>query len=759
MAESEPHDEGNYFPFSKEGSPTIEPPGEPITEESKLNATRSLTPRAPRFKHLSEAHRNITGQASGNATKGTADQPKSSLATIQGGSGNATATSSNTPVLRLQPVKSQDDLQISTPASKLRSSLKKHRRASFDSVDYFGDLSPKAVGVRLSLKEQMDEEMARIKAQAEHFSGSTIERLLEQYDVSSSAGNTNSQQTDRTKNASSLQDTSLIDSQHLLDAEAQVQELKQAGRDLIPLPLNVNQPRDGLDIPHKQPFVEQRHAEQNHPEEQYAEEQYSNLHGAQGRFSEDQYDNSFNYSGPILYDNQTPNPFAHPDDDSYQTYLQPPMERDISRKLRRASGVAGYSAGTMYSSDLSPFNKDARPQARIFTQDSLPTVDSDGRPIRNIKIVIGRESKDGKDDQVNTTRAHPNQHHASVNKQGGERHMPSDDADWVTEATSDVGFGIGVPPMPMGPLKSGYKQTGDSIADYSDDEQGTLGRFGSRERIIQHPAGDPYSSYEVQTTKDSNFAVLLPRRQKRLPENANRRWESTTQQEGGQFRLQAAPRYANPFVQPSSKRLNTFNRLAADVDRNDPAKHAFRDSQSDYEPAGASTAANCGTNWYDTHGTLPSVVSEYDEIYPEYPANRTSQYHENRQNPGFRLSMYEADRKKQLEKLNFQEFAAASPYEDLPSANSLKSKFNFELLPLDLAQIRNKEQRDSGQTNETESGRARLKRQQKGTPSDPKQPAKAFFMSRDLSIDFSPSSWETATGVGGEPNREVFHCY
>ncbi|KAI0392339.1 hypothetical protein F5Y17DRAFT_477676 [Xylariaceae sp. FL0594] len=774
-AEGTPRDEGDYFPFTKEGSPKIEPPGEATAGPPQSSTSRSLTPRAIKFQDLSEAHRNITGQTSGRATstKTAAVTPKfSSHIVTKDDSKVSVALPSDTPAVRLLSVKSQDDLQVGTPASKLQSSLNKNRRASVGAVDYFGDLSPRANVARLSLIDQMDAEMARIKAQAEYYSGSTIERLLEKYDVSSSVENTNSQQTERTKVPSSVHNTTIIDSQHVLDEEAQVPELKQAGRDLVPLPLNISEHRDTLDILEGRcPVKKQQQAECQEVDAKYIEEQYSGFQGEQGRFGEPQLDSAFRYSGPIIYDNHAPNPFAHPDDESYQPSLRSPMERDISRDLRRASGYAGYSAGTMHSAGQNsrfhghgPRGNMMRPQARNFTPDSLPTVNTDDTPVHNIKIVIGRDSDASR--QGHSGRNDPRQRHASASKRGGDVHSPQDDADWVTEATSDVGFGIGAPPMPLGPLKSGYKRTGDSIADYSDDENGNFGRFGNGERIIQHPARDPYRAYDVQTTKDSDFAVLLPRRQNRLPENANRRWENASQQKGAQFRSHARSGVANPFAHPNSKRPSILQRLAADVDRNHPAKHEFRDSQSEYEPAVASTAANCGTNWYGTQGTqgtqgtLPSVASEFEEIDlndtdPDYYAhNRTSHYRENHQNPGFRLSMYEAERKKQLEKLNFQEFAVASPYEELPSGSSMRSKFNFELLPLDLARIKNKEQRDSGATNETESGPARIRRQKDGlTPTDPREPPKAFLTSRDLSIDFTPTSWDSPiTGMGDTPS-------
>jgi hypothetical protein len=468
----------------------------------------------------------------------------------------------------------------------------------------------------------------------------------------------------------------------------------------------------------------------------------------------------------VIFDSEKPvkDPFAHPEDQAYKTFLEPPMEREISQKLKRQSCLASQSTGTFYDADGNiraidtgdgaQLDSDAedsplrliRPQGKIFDQISLPTTSTGGKPVRHINVRLGPESETGDNNQANQ--------------------VVQEDADWVTEATSDVGFGA----VAEGSLSVGYKQTGSSLANYSDDEIGDqLGRFGSRERIIQHPAGeDHYTSYDVQQPKDSKFAVLVPRRHNGFPENANRRWASIEQQqEPGRFRPQPLNKSCNPFRAPNSRRPVVPSRLAFDFDFDKDArsKYEFRDSTSEYEPAVASTKANCGTHPYATHGSLPSPVSEADgDDHPSTTdarfdqsadldadgdsSNRVSQRREVYQTPRrgqdgpVKLSIYAADRRKQLEDLERQQFAAASSYYDPPSASSVRSKFNFELLPLEIAKRKNKQQRDSGETNETESTAARLKRKESATSSDLLEPpAKAFFTSRDLSINFSPPDW------------------
>ncbi|KAI3324552.1 hypothetical protein HD806DRAFT_543246 [Xylariaceae sp. AK1471] len=786
MAESKARDEGDYFPFTRGSSPKVAPPPEPETKPSTSNTTRSLTPRGQRFKHLSEAYRNITlRQGSNNSLHEALEQAESQPAVSNQ---HAPVSLPDTPVAGPRViVKSQDDLEIPSPASAARGTLKRSRAASFNSIDFFGDLSPKMGRNRISLSEQIKCEMTRLKAQAQalDISGSTIERILDQYDTGTSsveiehdtrehrantefsisqppqitlpgAPPTNMRPASSVRQSecdSPVPDSSISNSQHLLDADAQARELEEARRALVPLPLNLIQSRNGIDIPREQ-----------------------------------SYDAS---TGFVVFDSETPakNPFAHPEDQVYKTYLEPPMEREISQKLRHVSGHAGQSVGTLYSADGSirgievedavQLGSDAedsllrltRPRGKIFSQASLPTTSTGGKPIRHINVNLGPEPETGKDNKDSyDAQVDAKHHHTSFNLAKGDRDTLSEDGDWVTEATSDAGFDFGVDAVAEGSPTVGYKQTGSSLANYSDDEnEDQLGRFGSRERIIQHPASeDQYKPFNVQRPKDSKFAVLLPHRHNGFPENANRRWASAEQQEPSQFRPQPLTKTSNPFRAPNSRRPEASTRLAFNFnfDKNARSKYEFRDSMSEYEPAVASTKANCGTHPYATHGSLPSPVSEAgDDNHPSTtdahfdrsadfdadrnPSNRVSQRDDVYQTPRrgqdgpVKLSIYAADRRRQLEDLERQQFAAASSYYDPPSASSVRSKFNFELLPLDIAKRKNKQQRDSGETNETESTMARLKRKQSATSSDPLEPpAKAFFTSRDLSINFSPPNWQ-----------------
>lgn len=541
----------------------------------------------------------------------------------------------------------------------------------------------------------------------------------------------------KTENDSSGPSSSITDSQHLLDADAQALELEETRRALAPLPLRIIQSRNASDMTRDNP-----------------------------------YDDSTGY---VLFDStHAQNPFNHPEDnahlkdDDYMSYLKPGVERDISCQLERLSGIERHDIYSEHigipnievvnatqpdSDDENSRCHPIRPHGKIFSRDSLLTTGTGERPIRHITVNIGRDSQVTGNDE---------NYHESFKKVKDDRNLAPEDADWVTEATSDVGFGHARDTVPDH-LTLAYKKTGSSIADYSDNdgEGHSTPRFGSRELIIQHPtAEDRYVSYDVQRCKDFKFPVMLPRRHNGFPENTNRRWASTGQQEPAQFR--PLPKSSNPFRAPNSKRPDTGNRLPLNfaLDRNAHSKYEFRDSTSEYEPAMASTEAN-----YGTHATLPSpILDAGEDNHPSTtdahfdrsadfdadrnPSNRASECQEmnlttsRAQWDMKKMSMHSADNPAQVADLDKRKFAALSSYYDPPSSDSVRSKFEFELIPLHIAKRKNKQQRDSGETNETETAAARLKRKQSGGSDLPEPPTKAFFTSRDLSIDFSPPNWD-----------------
>ncbi|KAJ2988676.1 hypothetical protein NUW58_g3849 [Xylaria curta] len=639
-------------------------------------------------------------------------------------------------------------------ASAAPTSMKKKFRASFDSINFFKGLPPNMRPQdddHHRLSEQLEYEPLGLNPRSNDTTDSTIDGILAQYDARTSSLKAEYENTREylaqadlfvsqppreslpelpatgirpfsdvreSEYDSPVPESSITDSQYLLDAEAQAHELEKARRALVPLPLNIVQSRSSMEIPRDVPSDIRDNVDALIP----------------------RYGATWNQSS-----------LARPEIRTYRN----PMERDISRRLRHLSGDAGYSAGTSYDSDIdddASFRR-AGPQGKIFEPSSLPTARNGKKPIRQIKVVIGRESETDKNNQSHND--------AQAEVQHERRDVFSEDGDWVTEATSEVGFGFCNDVVTGRPLTGGLKRAGSSLADYSDDgNEGTVDRFGSCERILQYQTGVELYS-DVQRSKESKFSALLPRRYNAFPESTNHRWESTAQQGPAQFRPQVLRRNTNLYRDGGVGRQGATRRLVFDFDQNAPPKYEFRDSVSEYEPAGASTKANCGTHQYDTQGSLPSPVSEIgednrnsisssyldqsielngDRISPNTSRKRKT-YATIHRSRDMKFSIYAADRRRQLQELNKREFAAGSSYYDPPSISSVRSKFNFELLPLDLAQQKNKIQRDSGETNETESAAARLKRK-KSAPSI-ERPPKAFFTGRDLSVDFSPPAWQS----------------
>ncbi|KAI0444917.1 hypothetical protein F4803DRAFT_560574 [Xylaria telfairii] len=754
MAEGHTCEEGNELPFTGDAYPELSPSPEPEAEAkpSNLIPARGAAPRGPRFSKLSDAYFKITSRQGPDGTFRKASNQSDPSAVITSLAGPALSPASSP---RL--VKSQNDLRAPRSVSATPGSIEIDRRTSFNSIEFLEDLSftmGRKDNNHLGLSEQIEYELLQLKTKSDDTTGSTIEGILAQYDGCTSGLNSEHEDlreyrvnvdaslsrppqdslpqlpaTDkrsvslrRSEYDSPIPESSITDSQHLLDVEAQAYELEEARQALVPSPLNVAQPRYGIDIRREQ--------------QRDARDERCDLIVYEGATGTNDY-------------------LAHQEVQGYKTYLQPPIERDISQSLRHLGGKAAHSIATFCSSDFGDYlPQQIRPQGKIFNPARLPKASRE-KPLRQIKVVIGRESEDDEDTQE--------RHNAQGEVKRDCRDMLSEDGDWVTETTSDTGFGLGTSALPGQLVTKRFKRAGSSLADYSDDgKESTVEGFGSRERIISPlRGGETYGPSDIQRLNASKLAFLLPRQHNTFLRNANRLWANTTQQDLGQFRSHIT----GPSTKPS-RQMGT-RRLVFDFDQNAPPKYAFRDSVSDYEPSKDSTKSNCGANQYDTYGSLPSSVSQVEEdhrntirqvhfdqnIDPDCdrnPLNRSSRQSRGHQNPRYSQdvnpSIYEADRRKQVERLELQEFAAASSYCDPPSTSSVRSKFNFELLPLDLARHKNKQQRNRGETNETDSATARLKRKKSSQSINHltgtiERPEKAFFTSRDLSLNFSTPNW------------------
>ncbi|KAI0810203.1 hypothetical protein GGR55DRAFT_695405 [Xylaria sp. FL0064] len=742
MAEGKPGTGDDAFPSSRPDSPPTTPPGhaEPRDELLVSKPARTFTPRGQRFSKLSDAYLNITSRLPPNkASQKASEQSKSNP-----------AGAAPSPVARPRLAKSQDDLQTSGSALAMRAFMNRRSRcASFDSIDLPEDLQSGTGSSdnnsAASLSRKIDHELSKFDAVSYDNTTSTIERIVAQYDnripslqveydntreyrakaelpVSQppteslpESPPTNMRPTSNVRQQeydSPVPDSSIIDSQHLLDAEAQARELEQARRAVVPKPLNIVRARRDLEI-----LSRQHHA------------------------AIDDDGSGMTYEEEFC----AANPFAHPDDECSETYWQFPMERDVSQELRRFSGYDEHNATQTYRANAKD-HRQAQPKGKNLYQPSLPTIDTGERPMRHIKVVIGRDSDSGKNSQVIPD--------GQADEKKDVRDLVSEDGDWVTEATSDVGFGFSAGALPGRALTGGLKKTGSSLADYSDDShEDVLDRFGSCERIIQHSAGDEqYQPYDIERPDAPKFADFLSRRQNAYPQGSGLRWASATEEETGQFR--PLPKNRHPYREIGSLRPKNSGRLAFNFDGNAPPRYAFRDSVSEYEPAVASTMANCGTNQYDTRGSLPSTAADFgEEDHHTATDGRFDQPGDFDVDENHSGSLTEHQEPSVIDP---REFAAASSYFEPPSANSVTSQFDFELLPLELAQKKEKLQRDKGKTKETGSTTARLRRKRSFRSSEAgtnsiEPPHRDIIVSSDLSVNFSSPEWKAQSSDLGDP--------
>ncbi|KAL7620648.1 hypothetical protein AAE478_009643 [Parahypoxylon ruwenzoriense] len=548
---------------------------------------------------------------------------------------------------------------------------------------------------------------------------------------------------------SSFAESTVSDSQQLLDPNAQAQGIQQNRqpifRPALRLPLTGN-PKD---------------SEQDHHDDSFSEADLS----------------YFNYSNESNGD-----PFKY-DGGHYQAVLRPTKEREVSQALKRLSQVAGPSQTTIFTPDDSDCEmditeqRDSKPHLGNITR--IPLV---GRPAggvfnqaavhapqngpRELKLVLDRKPwlEKGKKAE-NASRS------SGLNIRGSSRfnNLPRDSTgDWVTEL-SDGSYST------EGPLgtKGVIKTTGSSIADYSDNDEADFpGAFSPRPHVVRHPAGrNQPESYELRNLKDTKQPVLLPKaltnRAGGFLENSNRFYQGTSKEDGtkDQARLPPPRKWSNPFVKSDSyKRADSSGNFMFKTDRNGPSKYEFRDSASEYAVDTPRAKAISSLQEADTSGSLPGATSTDNMIGKGHNCDvqRESSGLESTDDQPLGPSSSGDMRTPCEKRLVDEEYPIRynnwwhGPVErqrKLTSASeaSIKSKFEFELLPLDEAQRKHKRQRESGETDETDTGRDRIVRDgsfasSRGLPvSSPIQPpvparVRGHHVAPNLSQDLSPDS-------------------
>jgi len=208
------------------------------------------------------------------------------------------------------------------------------------------------------------------------------------------------------------------------------------------------------------------------------------------------------------------------------------LERDISKALRRASNNSCYSNGSFDSFVNQHVNQGGKTTnaisvgelQRLKVGESFPsrpeTVESYAPDTsfynsaavasdwiskenqREVRIPIIRNGAQAAAPPPALLHSRP-----YLNLSSGRGDAATTEGDWETEVTSEVEFIGGM-----------VNRAGSSIANYSDSEAAgssfqEVDEFGSRERILQHPAdtqNTQYAGYRVRNLKDTNQPVILP---------------------------------------------------------------------------------------------------------------------------------------------------------------------------------------------------------------------------------------------------------
>ncbi|KAI1761797.1 hypothetical protein GGR53DRAFT_533186 [Hypoxylon sp. FL1150] len=442
-------------------------------------------------------------------------------------------------------------------------------------------------------------------------------------------------------------------------------------------------------------------------------------------------------------------PFRY-DSQRYQAFVHSGNERDVSRALKRLSNVGEASEVTLFTPEGSPSKA---PGKKLDEQHGEPRPGVFGKRIRDLRVQIGLKPElepEGAGGQGRLTRSKA---HLRLDKL--VRDSTGEGGDWVTEATSEAGFA-------NSPI---VKLTGSSVVDFSDDEKEneklpSLFKT-SRHPVLHHPSSKTAQpeSYELKDLKSTKQQVMLPKHKYSVfPMNSERLFSSNSD-----TNQSIARTLSNPFTKNAYRKADNNGNFMNSIAKG-ASKYEFRDSVSEYaqhSQLGQSSPqdsmfdhnADNGvsgkhlkdgeqTNAEGLGSERQTLGSSRDvEVTPRkvYEPRLVDQMYPGRQKCGniWRLEQQQKDSS------DFANFGRGS-YIGEPL--STRSKFEFELLPLEEAQRKQKEQRESGDGDETLPSAVRYQKAKSNSfagssPITVPPPTVSRQLGPNLSTDFSYQSW------------------
>lgn len=483
-------------------------------------------------------------------------------------------------------------------------------------------------------------------------------------------------------------------------------------------------------------------------------------------------------------------PFKY-DNEEYRRIRQLGKEREVSCALRRLAPSDTHASGIVGSTTTSPrktrafhdyqedmgevsaqeHNENYRPEGSFFNPIAFRALHGDVAYDQNqdIKVKIRKSSKP--DSRRSSRRSSTfglsvERHHRDLNISPYDHVI---EGDWVTEATSEVGFGG---TAHNDPFSQGIKATGSSIADYSDNGYAAhCYSFGSREKILQHSSEGP-NSYEMHDLQGTKQVDLLPRRQ--FPRfngfgKNNSRYNSNIPRPTDPQGIMS-----NPFRRDYA-RADASSYFAYKADVNTRSKYEFRDSTSTYTPhivnnnngaSGAQEAPPYTSMCSINTAELPEDKADPSLVFTNrLPEGNVRQVHKHHRGQSRQLALL------RIPKNSYRDFATVAQEEDHPTPltgsdlgegpTSSSSKFSFRLLDLSEAQALQRIRRASEDTNKTASTQKYNRTFSESSSRPPLTPLprpSTAYMGRDshvkrgsrLSSTFTPPTWHDQEEMDGK---------